>query len=255
MGYQTCLPPPALRPYIDAYWAVVRGKVLARRARILPDGCLDILLHLASPAPGVTGQPPAGQLHLIGTLTRPVEEQHHCPMTAFGVRFRPAGLARFVAEPLLHTQDTLVELAAFAPAFTRLLVGQGVSDAPTFAAWCETVSRVLLGQLSRVPEPAPRLWLAVQQLQATAGQLSVGQAASLACLSERQFERRFASLVGVSPKELAGLLRFRAACEHLRAVPTAPLAAVALATGYYDAAHLARAFRRYAGQTPAQYRQ
>ena len=255
MGYQTCLPPPALRPYIDAYWAVVRGKEPARSARILPDGCLDILLPLEPPAPGVVGQPAAGQLHLIGTLTRPVAVQYGYPMTAFGVRFRPAGLARFVAEPLLHTQDTRVELAAFAPTLAHLLTGQGAGDASSFAAWCGTVSRVLLGQLGRMPEPAPRLWVAVQQLQTAAGQLSVGQAAGLACLSERQFERRFSALVGVAPKELAGLLRFRAACAHLRAVPTTPLAAVALATGYYDAAHLARAFRRYAGQTPAQYRQ
>ena len=252
MGYKTCLPPPALRPYVDAYWAVVREKESARNADILPDGCLDILLHLA---PLATGQPTAGQLYLIGTLTRPVEAQPGGPMTAFGVRFRPAGLARFVVEPLLHTRNTLVELAAFAPSFARLLAGQGVGDAPTFTAWCATVSRVLLGQLSRMPEPAPRLWVAVQQLQAAAGQLSVGQAAGLACLSERQFERRFAALVGVAPKALAGLLRFRAACQHLRAMPTAPLEDVALATGYYDAAHLARAFRRYAGQTPTQYRQ
>lgn|GEM_PF-4017540 len=98
------------------------------------------------------------------------------------------------------------------------------------------------------------VWYVVQQIHASAGRLSVQQAAGLDYLSERQFGRRCTALIGLAPKQLAELSCWQAVCRRLKSLPVAPLEAVALETGYHNAAHLTRAFRRYAGQTPASYR-
>lgn len=257
MLYRDCAPPAALQAYVDAFWEVRWDGGQPVTQRILPDGCLDIILNcgvaLRNPQEPGAGLA-AGGLYLVGAMTRPAELAYDPGTVAFGIRFRPAGLARFVAVPLRHTADETPELAAVAPPFARQLREAGLADAATFAARGAVASRVLLAQLARCPPPDRRMQLAVQQLVASNGQLRIADAARVACLSERQFERRFAALVGLAPRQLAELVRFRTACGQLRAAPAAPLAAVAFTTGYYDAAHLARVFRRYAEQTPGRYR-
>lgn len=247
----------ALRPYVDAYWEVAWEGEQALSQHILPDGCLDVVLNIG--AAMQSGRGPGhelrkGSLNLIGSLTRPIAIVYGQGSLAFGIRFKPAGLPRFAPLPLQHTQDETVELAAFAPALAQELACGRFNDMATFAERCQAASGSLLALLTHTPELEPRLWYAVQQIQASAGQLRVGKAAELACLSERQFERRFTALVGLAPKQLAELVRFRAVCHQLKSTPTAPLEVVALETGHHDAAHLVRAFRRYAGQTPSRYR-
>jgi transcriptional regulator GlxA family with amidase domain len=69
-------------------------------------------------------------------------------------------------------------------------------------------------------------------------------------VSGRQLGRRFRVAVGVGPKLLARVLRFRHAWELGHAGPVR-WPALALACGYCDQAHLIRDFRRFAGTTPA----
>lgn len=255
MTYVACLPPVALQPYVDAFWETAWSGEHPRPQRILPDGCVDVVWNLGTPLPSGRGPGhdlPRGGLVLIGALTRPVDLAYRDGSLAFGIRFKPAGLARFIDTPLQHTQNATVDFTAFAPPLAQQLARGRFADAPTFAARCHAASGVLSARLP-TPLPEPRLWHAVQHIVARAGQVRVGEAARVACLSERQFERRFTALVGLAPKQLAELVRFRAVCRQLKAAPAAALETVALETGYHDAAHLSRTFRRYAGNTPRGY--
>ena len=69
-------------------------------------------------------------------------------------------------------------------------------------------------------------------------------------LSERQFERRIDDAIGVSPKRLASILRFRALFEALQASPRPRWLVAALVAGYFDLALMIREFRRFAGAPP-----
>jgi AraC family transcriptional regulator len=92
-------------------------------------------------------------------------------------------------------------------------------------------------------------------------------------LIDRQLHRSLslpgvASALGVSPKRLAGAFirhgqttfrrhLHRTRVQHAAGLlqdRTMPLAEIALASGFYDQAHLGRAFRRVIGTTPGQYR-
>ena len=73
-------------------------------------------------------------------------------------------------------------------------------------------------------------------------------------ISDRQVERRARKLTGISPKQLACLSRFQSARDAIWADPTIDLARLAVDAGYSDQPHMTRQFRRYAGQTPAQFR-
>lgn len=74
--------------------------------------------------------------------------------------------------------------------------------------------------------------------------------AAAAGVSPRHLERLFAREVGLPPKTLLRILRFRATLARLEAAPPGSAAAVALEGGYADQAHLCRDARDLAGGAP-----
>ena len=85
------------------------------------------------------------------------------------------------------------------------------------------------------------------------GPLTVADLARSASLSPRQLERKFHSILGVSPQEFLIKTRVLAACHALRH-DTAPLADIATDCGFYDQSSFTEHFRRYVGQTPRAFR-
>jgi AraC-like DNA-binding protein len=85
------------------------------------------------------------------------------------------------------------------------------------------------------------------------GQLRVDELAGAAAVSPRRLHELFVREIGVPPKRLARILRFRAALERLATAPAVDLTRLALDCGYYDQAHLYRDFRALSTMTPVDY--
>lgn len=69
-------------------------------------------------------------------------------------------------------------------------------------------------------------------------------------VSERQFNRIFYHVLGVSPKEYLRLHRFLNSLQILKTQKRAKLTGVALNSGYYDQAHFIRDCRVFSGHSP-----
>ena len=85
------------------------------------------------------------------------------------------------------------------------------------------------------------------------GPLNVADLAKRTGLSSRQLERKFHSILGVSPQEFLIKTRVLAACHALRH-STASLADIATDCGFYDQSSFTEHFRRHVGQTPREFR-
>jgi AraC-like DNA-binding protein len=83
-------------------------------------------------------------------------------------------------------------------------------------------------------------------------QPQVALAAEIAGTSVRTLQRRLTPF-GMSYSRLVQQMRFEAATELL-AKPDIRMLDVAHAVGYEDQAHFTRAFRRFAGVSPTEYR-
>jgi len=83
--------------------------------------------------------------------------------------------------------------------------------------------------------------------------LDVGQLAKMACMSVRQFERKFRTTFQMTPQEYMIRMRVMEACALLSRTND-PVTTVALEAGFYDHSDFARQFRRHMGQTASQYR-
>jgi methylphosphotriester-DNA--protein-cysteine methyltransferase len=111
----------------------------------------------------------------------------------------------------------------------------------------------MLARLACARAAHPAALGAAARLRAARGALRVGGLASAAGLSPRRLHEVFVREVGVPPKQLARILRFRDVLERLAAAPGADLTRVALDSGYCDQAHLYRDFRDLAAMTPLDY--
>jgi AraC-like DNA-binding protein len=80
-----------------------------------------------------------------------------------------------------------------------------------------------------------------------------GPAAKPSSCSRKHLATRFREHVGLPPKLLARLLRFRYAVDVMRSSPQATIAEVAATCGYYHQAHLDRDVRDFAARTPTEY--
>ena len=62
------------------------------------------------------------------------------------------------------------------------------------------------------------------------------------------------SIIGLSPKQVASVLRFETAVKAITAASDdESWADIAIACGYYDQSHFNREFRRYSGRPPREY--
>jgi len=199
----------------------------SERARILPDGCLDLLWDGGELL--VAGPDPAARWH-----TAP-------PGTSYvGVRLAGGLGPALLGVPADHLTDhvlALEQLWGSGPA--RRLADQVAADPPTeLARWAAERARRL---------PADGLG---PRLLAMAGAgLTVAAMAERSGLGARQLHRHCLALFGYGPRRLGRIVRLGRALEAAQA--GAPLARAAAAAGYADQAHLSREVRALAGTTPA----
>jgi len=167
------------------------------------------------------------RVYLLGLLDHPV-------------RLRPRGPVRTIAARL-HAWGVLPLLGAIGP--TR---GRVTDLAPALDAVADAVeAAVARGGLVAGLDALER----EQRARASAASSSGGVPAADR-MSRRQRERRFAAATETSPKQLAIRGRFEAARDALALDPDRALAALAVASGFADQAHLTREFRRWSGRTP-----
>lgn len=79
---------PPLASWVECFWSARREASGDGRPpqRILPDGCIDLVLQVAG-EPDLDVREPAVA---VGTMTRPLWLRHAGAVEHFGVRFRPA---------------------------------------------------------------------------------------------------------------------------------------------------------------------
>nr|WP_245641218.1 helix-turn-helix domain-containing protein [Streptomyces megasporus] len=197
----------------------------ARRARVLPDGCMDVIWT-------------AGGLLVAGPDTRahPVDD---APGAAYvGLRFAPGTGPRVLGVPAHELRDARVPLDALWPEGRVRELTERVAEAPDGARVLEELSAVRLRDA-----PVDPLSRAVAAgLRAGA---SVATVARTVALSERQLHRRSLIAFGYGPKTLARVLRLERALRMARA--GVPAASVAAAAGYADQAHFSREVRELTG--------
>ncbi len=237
-------PPPAvLAPFVDRFW--YRAADESARSigphRVLPDGCLDIVV---------------GPRHaiVVGAMTRPILVSPSDGGGLLGVRFRPGMATAFLQIPAAALTDDRAPLEAIWPDGADVAdhvgsaLGSALSSEPAIARLTET----LTARLSRITTVPADLQAAVARIMARGGRVDISRLASSLGVTRQHLARRFAAHVGVPPKTFCRVVRLR---EVLRSVRSGGVnwASLAADLGYSDQSHLVTEFRALTGLTPSRW--
>ncbi|MGO4529722.1 DUF6597 domain-containing transcriptional factor [Paenibacillus sp. 2TAF8] len=266
-------PSPVLTPYVACYWESgtrkyrdngERGTVAIgskvndlmlksmASARVLPDGCTDILIDYNPEQARYTYsycgnymQPFAFPL----SFTEPPVGEY-----TFGVRFFPGGA------PFLHGQsldlftDRRIPLEDCWPTRWDELQLK-MEETVNFAQRVQVMEHYLRQTTLRNSwahhhADQDLLRNVLYRIFKEKGRLSVQDLALNEAVSERQLHRKMTEQVGISPKRFSEIIRFHEVLHGIRKGRATDGAELAQMHGFYDQAHLIRQFRKFYGDTP-----
>jgi AraC-like DNA-binding protein len=246
---------PALAPFVKCIWSQESDHVVldARRERILPDSCVELVFHFRNPfrthfADGTNELQP--HAFVVGQMKRFLEIEPEGRMGLIAIRFYARSAYLFFQKPLNEVAAGIVDLEDIWKGRAQELT-ERIALAGNMAARVRLIEETLVRLLSLngYDRTVDR---ALQLLETNYGQLNVAQLASDLGVSNRQLTRRFQHAVGLSPKEFSRVSRFLNALRCLNARQHSSLTEVALACGYFDQAHFNHEFREMAGMTPGE---
>lgn len=169
-------------------------------------------------------------------------------LRAIRVDFLPGGMFRLLGIPMHELFDKGLDAEDFFSTELKAVNEQlRNSDLETGK---NAVEKFLLDKLSKLKESHP-FDGAVQQMLIRDHQMTIEQAASLACLSLKQFERKCKERVGMNPKTFSRIIRFSKAYRLHETFPNLSWIDIAYQTGYFDQMHMIRDFREFAGVNPS----
>ena len=242
-------PPPALVRDALLMWSLATRRPLERAFdyHIVPDGCVDLVFDLRG-----------GRAWLYGASATPASAPLSGDVNLFGVRLRPGRPGRALGAPGCGIAGCVIDLDDALR--SRVLPGRTcparawideLAAAPDAQARGEAVAR-RLAAFTRAGSRADRLGEAIADAIVLArGAAGVDDLARRFSISGRHVGRLCRAATGLSPKQLARLVRFQAVLRALAAAPARNLASLAADHGYYDQAHLTGEFRALLGATPA----
>ena len=228
-----------LASFIDTYWEVTSKEGGISIDRVLPDGCVDVIVNLGEDIQMDRTMLKSEKAYLGGAITHFIKAEIKAEVHLVGVRFKPSAFSCFHAFSSLHeTTNKFVELSkSFTPSINGLF--SNISFA--FDSFYH----------NRLIQPDHLLLPVVETVKNYRGNISVNKLADKHFTTVRQLERHFRYHIGLSPKELLNIFRYKFA-QHLilTSHPKKSLSDIAFECGYYDQAHLGNEIKRYTGLAP-----
>jgi AraC-like DNA-binding protein len=237
MAYREMPPPPHLAGIVSCLWErEVDAKEEQSGARVLPDGCIDILWN-------------DGRLLIAGPDSGPVWSAVRAGATVSGARFRRGAAGAALGLPAGELRDLRVDLAdVWGRPGSELAERAGEAERPSDRL--ALISAALTKRRRGMADPDPVV-VAAARMMGRPG-IRVERMSRKLAISDRQLRRRFIDAVGYGPKMLDRVLRFqRFLCMASElAAGEESLGRAALDLGYADQAHLTRECRALSGLPP-----
>jgi AraC-like DNA-binding protein len=237
--FQTRPPAADLAPFVSDFWQYdVRAPHPTSRIQVFPSGCVVVRFDIG---PGEV-RPVA-----YGPSVRPdMQSVFVAGTSAFGVALRLERAPSLIGCDVSELRDRRLDLELLWPGGTeepcdRLAHTQG------FHERIEILTSFLRQRLCRHRTPHSDFLCAVRHLGNGVDTSTLPRDLGL---SERSVRRHFERNIGLSPQEVARIMRLQRAMRTVTAHPGTPHLRVALDAGFSDQPHFNREFKRLLGMTP-----
>lgn len=166
---------------------------------------------------------------------------------------QPYGLESISGLPSRLLRNHVFRLSEV-PRFINLQLLREIGNLSNALEIIPAIENLFLNTLQGKEPIDPIIKETVLLMQNAQGKISIAELIQQMPVTERNLERKFQKHIGFSPKKLNGILRINHFLKLIRnqQSPFSPLTA-ALASGYYDQAHLNNQFKSLTGTSPLQY--
>lgn len=256
MDYKVFTPSTELQPFIKCFWSLEGEKQEEPvRQRVVPDGCMEMIFHYGDHYQqffddGSSMVQP--RCFIFGQITRYIEIAPTGVTGIISARFHPEGLTPFLDREVSGLQDKAVDLEELFGE-KGLRMGQEVLALPDNEQRIQAIESFLLPILEQPQATDNVARSCMEVILQSQGQLGMQELAGKLNLNRRSMERRFTSAIGMSPKQLARVVRLQATLKMLERKEFTSLTSLAYENGYYDQAHFIKDFREFTGMSPKSF--
>jgi AraC-like DNA-binding protein len=231
-------PSRRLESHVDSFWTMDFQPVSEHQwHRIIPDGCVNIIIDLLSPSSRKAA-------YVVGLATRSEILHFSETRSIFGIRIYSESARAILKFPLSAFMKHHVFLEEIW-GLEGLHMVEEILAAKTTSDIIEIVEHKLCQILS--DNDASLVYQSMQHMYVYKGNLSVTNLADKVNFSERHLRRVFDRELGLSPKEMLGIVQFQSILQEFYRGDYSSLTDLALKYGYYDQSHFSNTFARYYG--------
>jgi AraC-like DNA-binding protein len=256
MIYLEEAPRPHLRSWVRSLWYYKASPSPLCRERVLPNGCMQIILNLSRSYLTDCGEDGKANRRLPRAIVVGMRARYEVVDTAdmeeiAGIVIQPGGFAGMFRERADLFFERFIGLEQVCSAGASL--ADRLCEVPSPLEKLRTLEVFLTGRFLN-HSGTRRSELVDQALYLFRNKgLCVAECARSVGVSERRLSQVFREHVGIAPKMWSRIRRFQTAVRALHNGADVPWAELALRCGYYDQSHFANDFRAFSGINPTMY--
>lgn len=253
MKYLTINPPPKLAKFVRSFWIledeVHPGKPYIHR--VMADGCAEMIFHYQTAFDEIFDNDKIETSFHSGLhgqsqyFRRFIVRQN---FGIFGVYLYPFVLPLLFSMPSNELSNEMPDLPTLLGK-EGLILEERMMLAKNNEERVRIISEFLERRIGKNYLDEPAVFSTISYIIKTKGIANVQQLAEKSCLSTRQFERKFKTFSGFSPKLYSRIVRFQSAL-NMYGNAEKSLTEIAYECGYYDQSHFIHDFKEFSGQHP-----
>ncbi len=254
MQFQFFNPHPCLAPYIQHYWIMEsNGNEDIVTERVIPTGNVQLMFHFGNPFCATSASKKENQQPrslVSGLTTNFFDASTQGKTGVLAVVFQPLGACNFFRFGMSEIEDLTLNLD---DVFHNemVVIEEQLFLANSNQTRVQIVESFLMKKMALRPtHDLALMQKALREINNQSILISTTELSSLLAITPRSLERKFAMLVGKSPKQFIRLGRFQQIVNELRKSNQTNLTDVAFRFEYFDQSHFIRDFKELSGYTP-----
>jgi AraC-like DNA-binding protein len=251
MLYQKIKPHPALQPYVECYFIwesdFLKTPFLVESP---PNGFTAMVFNYGDLPEYENGPPP--QSFITGQATKNYTLKLKGKAGMVGIVFKPASFTTLFEVPMVHFTNIRVDLELVLGNLMEFLQ-EKIMEAGSNTERINLLENFLMVKLRKSKLKIDNIDQAVELILEKQGVISVKDILEQFPICSRQFQRKFLTKVGVSPKYYLRIKRFGHLCYQIISNNKIDWQDLIYEAGFYDQSHLIKDFLEFIGKNPTAY--
>jgi AraC-like DNA-binding protein len=248
------LPHPELAMFVRGYNGYFESSSQPVRRRELPSGEVALIISLG-PQWRLIDPGTGSSIGILRTFVAGLDDTYslvdsETPGAAIQVDFTPIGARQLLQLPMHLVSKRTTALTDLLGSKADRLVEQ-LAETADWQKRFVTLDNFLLSRIRGARKPAREIDWAWRQLDLSGGSIRVEKITGQLGWTRKRLVKAFRDEIGIPPKVLARVLRFRRALVEFNTQTIVDFSRLALECGYSDQAHMIRDFKNFSGLTPA----